>query len=748
MKTLIFIFLFLYPFVIFPQKNIIQKDTVYKLSPILITATEATVRKTPVTFTNIQKTEIVQKNSLTDFPILLSELPSITTYSEGGNGIGYNYISLRGFDQRRISVMVNGVPQNDPEDHNVYWLDMPDLMGSTGNIQVQRGAGSTLYGPPAIGGSVNIVTNPFEQKPFIALETLFGFQEFGDKKSINVNTRKYSATINSGLIENKYMLYGRLGTLRSEGYRENSWAEMQSYFLGAVRFDETMTTRFHFFGGPIADGLVYKGLPKFYNNNLSLRRKNYSDFSLDNEEKNLIYATERRPQEIENFSQPHYELLHEWKIFPSTKIYNTFFYYTGEGFFDYDASWADTTTLRLGTKYGIPTQQNPQNTIIKGYVNNKHGGWLPRIEIEHTNGTLTLGAEFRRHRSTHWGKIEYAENLPPNYNPDYHFYEYNGGKDMISLFANENFLIEEDLTLMTNAQFVYNRYEISNEKFLGNNFSISYYFFNPRFGVNYNFSEELNTYFSIAYTSREPRLRNLYAAEDSYFGATPVFEVDTANGNTKYNFDKPLVKPEQLLNFELGTGFLTEDFQFTANIFLMEFTNELVKNGQVDIFGNPITGNAERSRHYGIELEGNISLLSSLSLKGNISYSQNTLVNYSIFENSQKIILDGNPIAGFPNLLGNLRLTYSEENILISVLGKYVGDFYTDNFKNSKHKNDAYTVFNTEILYTVQKFFQSEIILRGEIRNIFNTLYTTSGEGNAFFPAAERNYVVGAKIVL
>ena len=73
-----------------------------------------------------------------DVPQLLSELPSTTFYSENGNGIGYNYLNIRGFDQRRISVMVNGIPQNDPEDHNVYWIDFPDLLASTENIQVQH----------------------------------------------------------------------------------------------------------------------------------------------------------------------------------------------------------------------------------------------------------------------------------------------------------------------------------------------------------------------------------------------------------------------------------------------------------------------------------------------------------------------------------------------------------------------------------------------------------------------------------
>ena len=65
-------------------------------------------------------------------------------------------MTLRGFDQRRVSVMINGVPQNDPEDHNVYWVNFPDLASSLQDIQVQRGAGSAFYGPAAIGGSSSV----------------------------------------------------------------------------------------------------------------------------------------------------------------------------------------------------------------------------------------------------------------------------------------------------------------------------------------------------------------------------------------------------------------------------------------------------------------------------------------------------------------------------------------------------------------------------------------------------------------
>ncbi len=172
-----------FPMIVFAEEiGFSEKDTVFRMSPVIITATQATERVTPVTFSDLNRTQLQQRYSTQDVPVLLSELPSVTYYSENGNGIGYNYINIRGFDQRRISIMVNGVPQNDPEDHNVYWIDFPDLMASAGNIQVQRGAGSAFYGPPAIGGSVNLVTNPFMPKPSLTLEAMGGFQEYGETK--------------------------------------------------------------------------------------------------------------------------------------------------------------------------------------------------------------------------------------------------------------------------------------------------------------------------------------------------------------------------------------------------------------------------------------------------------------------------------------------------------------------------------------------------------------------------------------
>lgn len=739
-------------------------DTVsYYFDPVLVTGTIAKERETPITFTNIGKGLLQQRYSLQDVPVLLAEQPSMISYSDGGNGVGYNFIFLRGFDQRRLSIMVNGVPQNDPEDHNVYWIDFPDVLASASNVQVQRGAGSAFYGPPAIGGSINIITNPFTQKPYSKFEAMFGFQEYGDStQSLPMTMRKLAVTYNSGLVNKQYMFYGRLGKIQSNGYRIHSAIDMGSYFFGVLRLDENMTTRIHLFGGPIEDQLVYTGLPKFVNGSAKLRRMNLSYWEFDSTGNQYGYTVQRRPQESERFNQPHYEILNDWKISPTTTLHNTIFFYDSHGWFDYDASWVgqnydkygnfvsdtDTLSFRLGN---YTVGGNLSNEIVRGGVDLVQWGWLPRAEWQHDRGELTIGGEYRYHKGSHWGMIRYAEGLPANYDPDYRFYQYDGIKHMASLYVTENYKVDPDITVMANVQYAFNEYQMRNEKFLNHSFSVPYHFINPRIGINYNIDDRWNGYLSFGYTSREPRLRNLYAAEDAYFGSLPAFAADTTGGFATYDFSKPLAKPEQLLNLEMGAGFTTPAVRLSGNMYWMEFTNELIKSGDVDIFGNPVYGNAPRTRHFGIEFDGTIGVTKYFTIAGNASLSTDYIVEFSTVDSSvsgtvYRTSLKNNPIAGFPGMTANLRLTYHADALSASVVTKYVGSFYTDNFKNSANRNDAYTATNIESYYTLPAIGDAQISLRGEIRNVFNTLYLQSGEGEFFFPAAERNYLVGITV--
>jgi iron complex outermembrane receptor protein len=470
----------------------------------------------------------------------------------------------------------------------------------------------------------------------------------------------------------------------------------------------------------------------------------------------VTYATNRRAQEVEAFSQPHFELLNEWRLNSKLTFSNTFFYIQGDGYYDYDGSGLSAGGIHWDSANGYAGAADPVNPLVRAYVGNKQFGWLPRLEIDHNTGVLTFGAELRFHRSLHWGKIQYSENLPSNYDPDYHIYEYNGGKDMFSVYGHELYKLNGDLTLMTDLQFVYDRYTLSDEKFYHNDFAVPYYFVNPRVGINYNVDEYFNTYVNLAYTSREPRLKDLYEAESSIwtgYGYTPKFAVDTVGGVLKYDFSNPIAKPEHLYDLEVGAAYRDEHSMLAANVFWMEFQDELVKNGTLDIFGEPVMGNADRTRHIGIEIEAQTSLSNGFSVSGNATISHNRLIRYAVADSivngvTYRHSLDGNPIAGSPDFMANLRLTQSSANWSASIDAKYVGAFYTDNTKNDLEKNDEYIVLNASALYRFALGSGVHLTVRGEVHNLLNRLYTMTGEGQEFYPAAERNYVVGVALQL
>ncbi len=796
-KSFIVFLFFLFPAIIIAEDSAESRSDstrVYRVPSITVSSTRANAQNSPVPFAEISKSEIEQSNTAIDLPQLLSEMPSMLSYSENGNGIGYSYISLRGFDQRRISIMVNGIPQNDPEDHNFYWINLSDFGSTLENIQVQRGAGLSSYGPAAIGGSILLSTVNYVKFMGVNISSGIGYQEYGSgDENLSQISSRYAVEYSSGLTDN-YAFYAKLGRINSFGYRDQSWAYLNSYFFSAMRFDGDLTTQLNIYGGSQTDGLAYNGVPYSYIKDPALRRSNYSYFSYDSTDGNTItWTTKRRPQEVENFSQPQLEILNDWRISDKVTLKSSVFFKMGEGYFDYDGTgWTGANTFRLNPENGFIDAKDPQNPIIRSFVGNRYGGWIPKVEFEHEKGKLMVGAEVRIHRSKHWGKINFAENLPENYDPDYKFYSYNGVRNIYSLFASESFNVTDELTINVEGQLVSHLYAIENERagknftsylntdtiLIGNGdrlFEVNYLFFNPRFGLNYNFTETQRAYFSIAHTSREPRRNNLYAASDAAFGSTPLFEsIKNEDGQLMYNFNNPLVKPEKMLNFELGWAYLDKNYSININGYLMEYTDELVKSGQLDIFGAPIDGNAPKTRHYGIELSGSVKILDSksagtLQITANGTYSKNLIIDYWYnFKNGDFISLKDNSIAGFPDLMANVRLSYTISDFFASFSLKHVGEFRTDNFGDlltsdprfqqllggsgeyyTVNTVDAYTIMNADFAYTFTEIpGLNKLKLRLHIYNLTNELYAATGFGREYFPAAERSYFLGFELGL
>jgi iron complex outermembrane receptor protein len=732
---------------------------------VVVTASLGDELQPMTTYNKLSKADIAKDYTIQDVPQFLSSLPSAIWYSEGGSGVGYNYLTLRGFDQRRIAVMVNGVPQNDPEDHNVYWIDFPDILGNSEVIQMQRGSGSGIYGFPAVGGAINIITSNLTAKPEIHVGTELGAY----------NTRKYSAMMNSGVIDNKYSIFAKVSQTLSTGYRNLGWENVNSYYLSAMRFDDKLTSQLNVYGGPFQDGLVYTGLPKFTIKDKKLRRLNYSYWTAD--DKSFTYFTERRQEEQERFSQPHFELLNEYKLSPNVTVNSALFLVLGQGYYDFDGTWGSYEYFRITPANGFSVLTDPANTyfpsaLIRAQVDNKQYGWLPRVNITLDGVEINAGAEFRFHRSKHWGNLSFGSEMPLELTPAYRYYYYEGAKDMISGFVNTNFTLRDDVHLLAELQVSYNKYRLSNEEYVGTDFSVPNLFANPKIALNYRLDQTKSSYISLSYISREPRLKDYYDAAEASGGATPQFE-QRADGT--YDFSKPLVKPENMLDAELGFIYNTDDLSVNLNGFLMSFRNEIVNNGQLDRFGNPVTGNVDRTLHAGVELSGTYKFLNDFSLSAAATYSKNSIRKGSAYisyydtvktkSELASIELNGNHIGGFPEFLANVSLSFNKYNIYVKLSGSYVGYFYSDNYDNklasylseypgiistfgySDNKNDAYFVANAYASYELPDVgIGTKVKVFCQVNNIFNRLYSQTAVGAEFFPAAEINGLAGINL--
>jgi iron complex outermembrane receptor protein len=118
-------------------QDTLRLDTLQTLKEVVISYQAD--KRTPITFQNIYSKEIKAKSTGQEPSFLLSETPSITNYSDAGNSQGYSYFRLRGIDQTRINMTLDGVPLNEPEDQGAYFSNYPDILNSVSKIQIQGG---------------------------------------------------------------------------------------------------------------------------------------------------------------------------------------------------------------------------------------------------------------------------------------------------------------------------------------------------------------------------------------------------------------------------------------------------------------------------------------------------------------------------------------------------------------------------------------------------------------------------------
>ncbi len=199
--------------------NVRLKTESVGLQEIYVISDVARDRRTPVAVSNIKGEKIEALIGNQEFPEMLKKTPSVYVTKLGG-GFGDSRINVRGFNQRNVAVMINGIPVNDMENGWVYWSNWAGLSDVTSRMQVQRGLGASKLAAPNVGGSINIITNAAEFDQGGTASVTYG----------NDNYLKAALSYSTGLSEKGWAATFQATHTRGDGYVDGTAFRAYSYF--------------------------------------------------------------------------------------------------------------------------------------------------------------------------------------------------------------------------------------------------------------------------------------------------------------------------------------------------------------------------------------------------------------------------------------------------------------------------------------------------------------------------------------
>jgi outer membrane receptor protein involved in Fe transport len=226
--------------------NFMLSEEAVKIGEVIVEVNRAKERETPVAFSDVGTEKISRQLHTQDAPLLIKNIPGVFSYSTDGVGNGESKLYVRGFDQNHVQVLINGIPTNDPESNAVYWSNWGAVSSAAASVQVQRGAGSSLYGAGSFGGSFNIITQEVPARAGLEAHATFGNPE------INV----YGASIHTGLLANNLFAAGATYDWKTgRGDREGAYYQGANYYFGIALYpDEKSAVKLVLHGGPQEHG--------------------------------------------------------------------------------------------------------------------------------------------------------------------------------------------------------------------------------------------------------------------------------------------------------------------------------------------------------------------------------------------------------------------------------------------------------------------------------------------------------------
>ena len=707
MKNLLFYFLFIFTFSLFSQE--IKQDTtrIQNLEEVIVSSIRVK-KNAPIAFTNVSKDELGKKNLGQDLPILLNSLTSVVTTSDAGAGVGYTGIRIRGINAQSTNITINGIPYNDAESLGTFWVDLPDFASSVENLQLQRGVGTSTNGSSAFGASINILTDLISKTPYFENSNSIG----------SYNTTKNTFKFSTGILNDYFEFSGRLSMIGSDGYIDRSSSDLKSYFLQVNYKKENTLIKALSFGGHEITYQAWNGIDE--ETLQSDRTYNPSGMYIDQSGDMQFYDNE-----VDNYKQDHYQI-HWSQIINSRLTSNLSF------------------NLTNGLGYYEQYKENDnQDFVTRKWLDNQFIVGNYSLNYQNNKVNMNFGSSYSEYDGDHFGKVIWAQNTA-GIQIDDRFYDGKGIKKDFSNYIKTTFQLNSKLSLYGDVQFRNVNYKTSGSTDDIANFIINkkYNFFNPKGGINYLFNNHNNLYFSFARSNREP---------------------------TRSDYESnPNIRSEQLNDFEFGWNLTKKKLNVTTNFYMMRYKNQLVLTGSIDDVGSPIRQNSGESYRMGLEIETAFNLSDKISIKANSAFSDNKNNNFVTSLNGELVNLGKTNISFSPEIVSSVNLLYPiKENMVVSILNKYVGEQYMSNTESAFSKLDAYSVLDFNFNYDFKNtFFFSEIVLSALVSNLFGTKYVSNGyyytyddnwsdpnaittiEGTGYYPQATRNYLLGLKFKL
>ena len=703
---------------VYVTKDTTVTDSFYWLMPADVRAVRAG-ENTPFTRTNLTKKEIRILNLGADIPFLLQSTPSVVAHSDAGNGIGYTGIRIRGTDATRINITLNGVPFNDAESQGTFFVNLPDFLSSTGSIQIQRGVGTSTNGVGAFGASINLSTYDPQPEKYLEFNNSYG----------SFQSRKHTLKAGTGNI-NGFSTDIRLSSIQSDGFIDRASSDLRSFYLSSGYQQKNTQVRLTVFSGKEKTYQAWYGI---------------SEADLKSGNRTINYAGTAHPvtpyeNETDNYTQTNYQLFAEHRLSDKWQLNTTLFLTRGKGYYEQYRANEKYERYQLTAPVVNGVTQVRADFIRQLWLDNYFYGQQLNLRYQHKKTDWMLGAHLSTYDGDHYGKLIWSTH---GLSSPHQWYNNNGLKKDRSIFIKQQTQLAPHWFVFYDIQFRHVQYSV--DGFRDNPtlaVNTRFAFLNPKAGITFR-KNEWRSYLSYSKGSKEPN------RDDFEAGATL----------------RPT--PEQLHDVEVGIEKQHTQYQWSITGYYMYYKNQLVLTGKINDVGAYTRSNVPRSFRTGIELQGQVRLLTWLQASANLTLSSNQVRDLEEFIDDYdqgiqvRTLYARSTLAFSPSCTGNGTLTISPlKNTSITLYSRYVSRQYLDNTQKASRSLDPFFVQDARIVYTRKGKKIKEWSVNGAINNLLNTAYEPNGytfsyiaggqltTENYYFPMAGINYTLGLNIRL